>query len=76
MSTCCFLCCTKCVLSTSILRKLLVTFQISHLLMSTFKMVLTCVQSFTEFKAFESAAHALYSKFLLGFVTGETARTL
>ncbi|XP_078380854.1 uncharacterized protein LOC144663697 isoform X2 [Oculina patagonica] len=29
-----------------------------------------------EFKAFESAAQSLYSKFLLGYVTGETARTL
>ncbi|XP_020602426.1 thioredoxin domain-containing protein 16-like, partial [Orbicella faveolata] len=31
---------------------------------------------FTEFKAFESAAQSLQSRFLLGFVTGDTARTL
>ncbi|KAJ7390629.1 cell redox homeostasis [Desmophyllum pertusum] len=29
-----------------------------------------------EFEAFGSAAQSLYSKFLLGYVTGETARTL
>ena len=31
---------------------------------------------FAEFKAYESAAQSLYSKFLLGYVTGETATSL
>lgn len=35
----------------------------------------TCVL-FSEFQAFESAAQYLQSRFLLGFVTGDTGRTL
>ena len=48
--------------------------------MTSFKMVvmfqLLLISCFTEFKTFESAAKSLQSKFLLGFVTGDTGRAL